>query len=88
MLSMVQYIWRFPRNLVIGMITVYQKTLSPDHGPLRHLFPHGYCMHRPTCSEYAKIVLRERGFFIGTALAIKRVFLCNPWSTPTRLPKM
>lgn len=88
---MVKYVarqlWHLPRHLGIGIISLYQATLSPDHGPLRHLHPHGYCRHDPTCSEYGKIVLQKRGFIIGSLLTIKRILSCNPWSTPTRLPK-
>lgn len=77
---MVQYIWRLPRYLLMGVITIYQRTLSPDHGPLRHFHPHGYCRHTPTCSQYGKNALRERGAIIGTLLIVKRVLSCNPFT--------
>ncbi len=64
----------------IAIITLYQNTLSPDHGPLRHLYPYGYCRHSPTCSEYAKQQLRERGLIIGSLMAVKRVLSCNPFT--------
>jgi putative membrane protein insertion efficiency factor len=62
------------------LITMYQHTLSPDHGPLKHLYPYGYCRHSPTCSEYAKEQLQEKGLVIGGLLAIKRVLFCNPFA--------
>ena len=62
------------------MIGLYQATLSPDHGPLRGLYPHGYCRHEPTCSEYGKLVINEKGLLIGSALLLKRILSCNPWS--------
>ncbi len=67
-------------SILIGLVTLYQKTLSPDHGPLRHLYTYGYCRHSPTCSEYAKIQLKEKGAVVGTLLAIKRVLSCNPFT--------
>ena len=69
-----------PSRLLAACITLYQKTLSPDHGPLQHLFPYGYCRHEPTCSEYAKIQILKRGAIIGSFLGFKRVLSCNPWT--------
>jgi putative membrane protein insertion efficiency factor len=60
-------------------IRLYQKTLSPDHGPLRRLFPNGYCRFHPTCSEYAHQALTKHGFFKGSWLAGKRLLKCHPW---------
>ena len=73
----------FPLSIAVGIITLYQHTLSPDHGPLRHLWKHGYCRHSPTCSDYAKQVLRERGLVIGSLLATKRILPCNPFTKPS-----
>lgn len=80
-------LWLLPRRSAVFALSVYQKTLSPDHGPLRRLHPYGYCRHEPTCSEYGKNVLRERGFIIGSLLTIRRLLTCHPWSAPTRLPR-
>lgn len=72
-----------PRNLIVLMITGYQHTLSPDHGPLKHLYTYGYCRHSPTCSQYAKEQIQNRGLFIGGLLAIKRILSCNPFTKPS-----
>ncbi len=77
--------WHLPRNLLIGMVTLYQHTLSPDHGPLRHLYPYGYCPHEPTCSVYGKQALRERGAVIGMLLILRRLLSCHPWTPPSDL---
>ncbi len=69
-----------PSRIAIGLITAYQRTLSPDHGPLRHLWKYGYCRHEPTCSQYAIDVLKQRGLLIGSLLAIKRILSCNPFA--------
>ena len=82
MLSVLQYIWRLPRTLAIRIIEIYQQTLSPDHGPLKHLHPYGFCRHEPTCSEYGKMILRERGLILGLLLTAKRVLSCHPWKKP------
>lgn len=83
MRNLLHHIVMFPRNLIIGMVTMYQQTLSPDHGPLRHLYTYGYCRHSPTCSEYAKIVVKKHGAIIGSLLAVKRVITCNPFAKPS-----
>ena len=67
-------------SIVIALITAYQKTFSPDHGPLRHLYTYGYCRHSPTCSEYAKEQLEKRGLVMGLLLSMKRVISCNPFA--------
>ncbi len=79
---MVQYIWHLPRMFLIGIITLYQRTLSPDHGPLKGLHPYGFCRHEPTCSMYAKNTLKERGAAMGMILSVKRMLCCNPWTKP------
>ncbi|MCB9808272.1 membrane protein insertion efficiency factor YidD [Candidatus Peribacteria bacterium] len=71
------------RNLLIFLIELYQKTLSPDHGPLKGLHPYGFCRHEPTCSEYGKKVIAERGAAIGSLMTIKRILSCNPFVKPS-----
>ncbi|MEK7563286.1 MAG: membrane protein insertion efficiency factor YidD [Patescibacteria group bacterium] len=73
---------RLPRKALIRLITLYQSTLSPDHGPLRHLFPHGYCPHHPTCSEFGKQVIERHGVILGTPRLIRRLLSCHPWTKP------
>ncbi|MDO8468537.1 MAG: membrane protein insertion efficiency factor YidD [Candidatus Peribacter sp.] len=76
-------LWLLPRKTIVAAITLYQHTLSPDHGPLRHLWRYGYCRHSPTCSEYGKQVIGERGAAIGTLLTLKRLLTCHPWRNPS-----
>jgi len=80
---MTSHIWHLPRKVISLLIGLYQRTLSPDHGPLKHLFPYGYCRHEPTCSEYGKRVLLKRGVFIGGVLLIARLLTCHPWKKPS-----
>lgn len=72
-------IW-LPRRIVRGMILVYQKTLSPDHGLVARLFPHPTCKYHPTCSEYGYEAVTKYGVIRGIPLTIWRVLRCNPWS--------
>lgn len=81
--NLLQHIIGLPRNLIVMLITFYQHTLSPDHGPLRHLYTYGYCRHSPTCSQYAKEQIKNRGIGIGGALAMKQILSCNPFMRPS-----
>lgn len=64
---------------LIVLIWVYQKTLSPDHGPLGVLHPYGFCKFYPSCSMYAKEVLQTDGL-IGLRKIIRRFLACRPSS--------
>lgn len=74
---------RIPASGLSLCIKVYRLTLSPDHGLMRHFFPHGVCRHEPTCSGYALKVLEERNLFVAVWLIAKRIVSCNPWTKVT-----
>ncbi|MBI5411737.1 membrane protein insertion efficiency factor YidD [Candidatus Peregrinibacteria bacterium] len=79
--TILSIISRIPSRIVIFLIRIYQKTLSPDHGfLLKKLFPNGYCQFRPSCSEYACLALKKDGLIKGGAKSVWRVLRCNPWS--------
>jgi uncharacterized protein len=61
-------------------IRLYQRSISPDHGPLRRYFPDGFCRFEPTCSQYAHDALERHGFVSGGALAVRRLMRCHPWA--------
>ncbi len=67
--------------LILKLIKVYQKFLSPMLGPM--------CRFQPTCSEYAFQAIETYGILKGGYLAIKRILKCNPWgpSGSDPLPK-
>lgn len=69
-------------KIVIFFITVYQKTLSPDHGWFKGRYPYGYCRHYPSCSEYTKQALKKHGLLPGIFFGVIRIIKCNPWAEP------
>jgi hypothetical protein len=68
------------KKLLVKIINLYQQTLSPDTGWLKHRHPFGYCKFTPTCSEYAKHAILKHGSIKGLVLGTWRVLRCNPWS--------
>jgi|GEM_PF-537011 len=79
-LGVILLLFFVPRRSLIALIMLYQATFSPDHGPLKSLFPYGYCRHSPTCSEYGVRVIGRWGTIIGGLLTIRRVLSCHPWA--------
>jgi len=64
------------KNITITLIKVYQKTLSPV---FVSLFGQG-CKFNPTCSEYSKEAISRFGVLKGSALSLKRISRCHPFS--------
>ena len=60
------------KHLCILLIRFYQKFLSPLKGK-------SCCRFTPTCSAYAIQAYMKRGFFVGTALTVYRIFRCQPF---------
>ena len=56
---------------MIGLIKLYQMTLSPLIGR--------QCRYQPTCSNYGLEAIRKYGPFKGGWLTLKRILSCNPW---------
>lgn len=67
------------RQFIILLLRIYQVTLSPDHGPLRRLFPAGVCRYHPTCSVYCLQSVKISGWR-GLIACLKRVVSCHPFS--------
>jgi putative membrane protein insertion efficiency factor len=68
------------KKIVVGLITIYQKTLSFDHGILKIFYPHGFCRFSPTCSQYGKEAIEKYGVIRGGKMTAYRVIRCNPWN--------
>lgn len=67
-----QKIILLPRKLLIGVIKLYQKYISPFLG--------SNCRYYPTCSEYTKQAVDKYGIIKGSILGIIRILKCNPFS--------
>lgn len=55
--------------LLVGMLKLYQRILSPLLGPR--------CRFHPTCSQYAIEVLEQFGDLRGSYFAFRRVIKCH-----------
>jgi putative membrane protein insertion efficiency factor len=60
------------KYLLLGLIRVYQWTISPLLGPV--------CRYHPSCSRYGFEAIRVHGAVKGTVLTAWRILRCNPWS--------
>ncbi|MDD4351368.1 MAG: membrane protein insertion efficiency factor YidD [Candidatus Gracilibacteria bacterium] len=73
--------FRRPRKILLGLIWLYQKTLSPDHSKAwKGVFPTGHCRYFPSCSEYARLAITKHGALKGGLKSAGRILRCNPWS--------
>ena len=65
-----------PRRVLLGLITIYQRTLSPV---LPAVFgPACGCRFYPTCSRYAAEAVTTHGALRGAWLAAVRLLKCTP----------
>ena len=58
-------------RLLIALIRVYQRTLSPLLGNV--------CRFEPSCSRYAVLCLEEHGACKGSLLSVVRLCKCHPF---------
>ncbi|HVP39282.1 MAG TPA: membrane protein insertion efficiency factor YidD [Candidatus Saccharimonadales bacterium] len=56
--------------LVLGLIRLYQATLSP--------FVPGGCRFHPSCSQFAYEAIQVHGLRRGGLLALRRLLRCHP----------
>ena len=60
------------KKLLIGLILIYQKYLSPLKATK--------CPYFPSCSQYGLEAVRQYGALKGGMLSIWRILRCNPFS--------
>jgi putative membrane protein insertion efficiency factor len=60
------------RQVLTGMIRLYQLTLSPLLGPR--------CRFYPSCSCYAQSAIERYGVIEGCWLSLKRLLRCHPFA--------
>lgn len=78
--SLLFFLSNIPKKIVISLIRIYQKTLSPDHGPLKFFYRYGFCRFNPSCSEYGIQAIQKYGLIRGGIMASWRIIRCNPWN--------
>lgn len=68
------------KNIILKLIKLYQRTLSPDHGWLKRFYPNGFCRFHPSCSQYSYEAVEKHGVVRGSLKTVWRVLRCNPFS--------
>lgn len=71
-----RWVATLPARAALGMIFIYQRTLSPAL-PVLTLGRCG-CRFSPTCSHYAAEAIRTHGFLAGFVLGATRLVKCTP----------
>ncbi|RPI21380.1 MAG: membrane protein insertion efficiency factor YidD [Acidobacteria bacterium] len=59
------------KALIIALIRVYQKVISP--------FLPRACRFHPSCSEYMRQAIQKFGAVVGFLLGLNRLSRCHPW---------
>ena len=67
-------ILNFPQFLILALIRIYQKIISPG-------LPGNTCRFYPSCSNYGYQAVYKYGAIKGFFMAIYRVLRCNPFNT-------
>lgn len=69
------------KSIVLGLIRVYQKTLSFDHGIIGKVSGVRFCRFYPTCSEYSYQAIAKYGIIKGGMKGVRRITRCHPWNS-------
>jgi hypothetical protein len=64
------------KKIITLTINIYQKTIAVI---LFNLGLKGNCRFSPTCSEYAKISIAQKGILKGSYLSAVRLLKCQPF---------
>jgi uncharacterized protein len=59
------------RRLVVGLIVLYQRVLSPHLGQV--------CRFEPSCSEYTREAVERYGVPRGLWIGLRRLLHCHPF---------
>jgi putative membrane protein insertion efficiency factor len=66
-------LWNFPQWALLGLIRIYQKTISKA-------LPANTCRFYPSCSHYGYQAVYKYGFLKGLFKAVYRILRCNPFN--------
>ena len=70
-MSLLRFILRLPSLVLIGLVRIYQWTLSPIIGR--------QCRFQPTCSHYFIGAVEKYGAIRGSLKGVWRICRCNPF---------
>lgn len=70
-MNFLNVILKFPANLLIGCVRLYQLVLSPILGRR--------CRFDPSCSQYFIQAVQKYGAVSGTLRGIRRILKCHPF---------
>ncbi|WP_082000279.1 membrane protein insertion efficiency factor YidD [Arthrobacter sp. PAMC 25486] len=70
--DVVLFLWHLPRNILIIILKLYRRVVSPIYGQV--------CRFFPSCSAYALEAVTVHGAIKGSWFAARRVVRCHPWS--------
>lgn len=70
-MSLLRFILRLPSLVLIGLVRIYQWTLSPIIGR--------QCRFQPTCSHYFIGAVEKYGAIRGSLKGVCRICRCNPF---------
>jgi len=65
-------IFNLVKRLVVFLIRIYQKFISPLKGV-------SSCRFYPTCSQYAIDAITKYGIVKGSFMSVKRIIKCHPF---------
>jgi putative membrane protein insertion efficiency factor len=71
MMNLVRHLWQLPRRALVGVVRVYQWTLSPLLGRR--------CRFEPSCSEYFILAVQKYGAIWGSIRGAGRICRCHPF---------
>lgn len=66
------FLWHLPRNVLIGVLKIYRRFISPSYGQV--------CRFFPSCSAYALEAVTVHGAVKGSFFAARRIVRCHPWN--------
>ena len=68
----IQVLATLPARGAVSLIRLYQRLAPPS--------VRGACRFTPTCSEYARQAIEQRGLVRGSLLAARRLARCHPFT--------
>ena len=79
-MNKIKFLFKFPDYIAVGLIKIYQVTLSTDHSFWARPDKYRVCTYYPSCSEFTRQAILKHGLFKGGIMGTKRIIDCNPFS--------